>query len=103
MKVRRYDELLKARGYKVVEHTDYQGTNLFVKKHTYNTITCQVIKDTHGKAQTMSFVITSQISNDSEIQKQIDLDTKYLSTEANKIHECFELLRQMKSPKHIYF
>lgn len=103
MKVRRFDEILRARGYKAQEQVKYQGTNVYVKQHKYNIVTCMVQKDSHGKAQDMWFAITSQIEHDKEIQKQIDLDADYLSLEADKIHEAFEQLKQMKSPKHIYF
>lgn len=103
MKVRNYGQLLKARGYHVVEQTKYQGANVYVKKHKYNVATCTVIKDMHGKGQSIEFAITSQISLDPEIKKQINFDASYLDLEAGKIIEAFVKLREMKAPKHIYF
>lgn len=104
MKVRRYDELLRARGYKCVGHNDYQGTDVYEKEHSKNLIRCYIEKDSHGKAQTMSFNISQKnIPMTFEDFKTQEFDREYLWREANKIHECFELLRQMKSPKHVYF
>lgn len=103
MKVKDYGQLLKARGYKALEQTKYQGTNIYIKKHKYNVSTCTVIKDTHGKGQSIEFVITSQVSLDPEIKKEINFDASYLSTEAGKIIEAFVKLREMKAPKYIYF
>ena len=103
MKVRNYDQVLKARGYECIKSTKYQGTNVYVKKHTYNVITCMVGKDAHGKAQEMWFTITDQFHPDTEVQKKIDLDAEYLFLEAKKIRKAFEQLKQMKAPKHIYF
>ena len=104
MKVRRYDELLRARGYKCVGHNDYQGTDVYEKEHSKNTIMCYVNKDTHGKAQEMTFIIYNFTNPENfEDFKKIEFDREYLWREANKIHECFEQLKQMKSPKHIYF
>ena len=103
-KFRRYDELLRARGYTIVEHNEYQGCDIYVKKHTYNEILCFVEKDSHGKAQDMNFkFIWSKLQGSFESLKRIEFDREYLWREANKIHECFEQLKQMKSPKHIYF
>lgn len=102
MKARRYDDILRARGYKPVERTKYQGVNLYKKVHKYNTCVCQVIKDTHGKGQAIEITITSQISLDPDIQKEINFDASYLSKEAGKIIEAFVKLKEMKSPKHLY-
>lgn len=103
MKARRYDDILRARGYKPVERTKYQGVNLYKKVHKYNACFCQVIKDTHGKGQSIEITITSQISIDPDIKKEIELDAGYLQKEAHKIIEAFIKLKEMKSPKHIYF
>ena len=105
MKVRRYDELLRARGYKVVQYTKYYGTNIYIKSHAKNTIVCYVKKDTHGKAQEMTFGFENSNTDIKEFEdfKKIEFDREYLWREANKIHECFEQLKQMKSPKHVYF
>lgn len=102
MKAKNYNQVLRARGYKAVEQTKYQGTNVYVKKHKYNVSTCTVIKDTHGKGQSIEFTITSQVSIDPEIKKQIDFDASYLATEAGKIIEAFVKLREMKAPKYLY-
>ena len=101
MRVRNYAQLLKARGYKVVQHTDYQGVNIFVKKHKYNTVTCTVVKDTHGKGQSIDFAITSQISLDPVIKKEINFDADYLQKEVHMIGTSFMLLRDMTAPKHL--
>ncbi|MBP5468172.1 MAG: hypothetical protein J6Z11_02885 [Candidatus Riflebacteria bacterium] len=110
MKVRRYDELLRSRGYKCIQHQDYCGEDVYIKKHSKNVIKCFVQKDSHGKAQTMTFkFLTHQFENMNpdeltfEYFKEQEFDREYLWREANKIHECFEQLKQMKSPKHIYF
>ena len=104
MKVRRYDELLRSRGYKIVKHNNYQGTDVYEKEHSKNLIRCYIEKDSHGKAQTMSFNISQKnIPMTFEDFKTQEFDREYLWREANKIHECFEQLKQMKSPKHIYF
>ncbi len=103
MKAKNYSDILKARGYKVIEHTKYQGVNVYVKKHKYNVSTCTVIKDSHGKGQSIEFAITSQISTDPEIKKEINLDVSYLDLEASKIIEAFIKLKELKAPKHIYF
>jgi len=104
MKARRYDEVLRARGYKVIKHNEYQGTDIYEKKHLFNTIYCSVVKDTHGKAQEMNFMITggNKIPSDFEDFKRASLDHEFLAREAVKIHDCFEQLKQMKSPKHLY-
>ena len=65
MKVRRYDELLRARGYKIVEHNKYQGCDVYIKQHTDNEIMCFVEKDSHGKAQDMNFKFTWSKPQDS--------------------------------------
>ena len=103
MKAKNYRQILESRGYKANIVNKYQGTDVYVKEHKYSIITCMVKKDTHGKAQDMWFAITSQIKQDKEIQKRIDSDADFLSIEANKIHNAFEQLKSMKSPKHIYF
>ena len=104
MKARRFDEVLRARGYKCRERSEYQGVNIYEKDHKFNKVVCYVTKDSHGKAQTMSFNISQKnIPMTFEDFKTQEFDREYLWREANKIHECFEQLKQMKSPKHIYF
>ena len=104
MKARRYDEILRARGYKIVKHNKYQGTDVYEKKHLFNTIFCSVTKDTHGKAQEMNFTFTYGKRFPADIYefKKASTDHEYLSDEAVKIHEAFELLKVKKSPKYIY-
>ena len=106
MKVRRYDELLRARGYKQLDlHNDKNIVVTYQKKHLHNTITIEVWKDSHKKGQKMTISIQSDAKpiEDMEKFKLANLDREYLVREAVKIHECFEQLKQMKSPKHIYF
>jgi len=104
MKARRYDDILRARGYKVRERTNYQGLNVYVKEHKYNKVVCTVIKDTHGKAQSMTFNIYNTLKTPQDMVefKEQEFDRSYLVKEATKIHEAFETLKTMKSPKHLY-
>ena len=107
MKAKNYGEILKARGFKLIDftYTKYQGTNVFVKEHKYNRITCYVEKDSHGKGQNMSFSIVSQLmllKQEPEAAKQCKSDYEYLVQEANKIYKAFEQLKNMKAPKHLY-
>ena len=104
MKARRFDEVLRARGYKCRERSDYQGLNVYVKEHKYNKIVCTVVKDSHGKAQSMTFNIygTLKVTSDMTEFNEQDFDRSYLAKEANAIHEAFEKLKEMKSPKHLY-
>ena len=105
MKARRFDDVLRSRGYKVREQSKYQGQNVYVKEHLFNKVICTVTKDTHGKAQEMTFLIVGQherLPRDINEFKEAEGDREYLAKEAVKIHECFEQLKQLKSPKHIY-
>ena len=105
MKARRFDEVLRARGYKCRERSEYQGINIYEKDHKFNKVVCYVIKDSHGKAQSMSFNIFNQINripNDMVEFKEQEFDRSYLVKEAEKIFEAFEQLKTLKSPKHIY-
>ena len=104
MKARRYDDILRARGFKTRERTDYQGVNIYEKEHKFNKVVCTVVKDTHGKAQVMLFNIyhTLRFPQSMEEFKEQEFDRDYLYKEATKIHEAFEQLKQLKSPKHIY-
>lgn len=104
MKAKNYSQILKARGYEPAIINKYQGTDLYIKVHTTNEIICRVEKDSHGKAQTMMFEINQyKKPKDFEQFKKSEFDREYLWREANKIHEAFEQLKQMKAPKHIYF
>jgi len=105
MKARRFDEVLRARGYKRLDlHNDENIVVTYQKKHTYNTMTIEVWKDSHKKGQKMTLQINSVSTpiEDIELFKKANLDREYLYREALKIYECFEQLKQMKSPKHIY-
>ncbi len=114
-KFRRYDEILRARGYKKVHFQpdrygeteklySYAGLAIYRKVHTHNDITCYVKVDTHGKAQEMEFCIGQDYkTRDFETCKKVELDREYLWHEAMKIYNCFKQLKQMKSPKHVYF
>ena len=104
MKARRFDEVLRARGFKVRERTDYQGLNVYEKEHKFNKIVCYVEKDSHGKAQSMTFNIYNTLKTPKDMVefKEQEFDRNYLVKEATKIHEAFEQLKVLKSPKHIY-
>ena len=104
MKAKNYLQVLKARGFKVREHTDYRGTNVFVKEHKFNKVVCTIEKDTHGKAQTMTFNIFNAMRLPSNIDefKEAEFDRQYLTKEALAIHDAFEQLKTMKAPKHLY-
>lgn len=105
MKVRNYGQLLKARGFKCMERSEYQGINVYTKEHKFNKIVCYVEKDTHGKGQTMTFNIYNTLKTPKDMVefKEQEFDRGYLVKEATKIHEAFEQLKLLKSPKHIYF
>ena len=105
MKARRFDDVLRYRGYKCRERSEYQGVNIYEKEHLYNKVVCTVVKDSHGKAQSMTFNIYNQINRipkDMVEFKEAEFDRSYLVKEAQAIHEAFEKLREMKGPKHLY-
>jgi hypothetical protein len=106
MKARRFDEILRARGFKCRERptATYAGKCVYVKEHLYNKIVCEVDMDTHGKGQNMMFNIygTLRTPTDMEEFKKANLDREFLYREALKIHEAFETLKQMKGKKHLY-
>ena len=104
-KFRRFDEVLRNRGYKQLDqHNDKNIVVIYEKKHLYNTVTIEVWKDSHKKGQKMTISIKSDAKpmEDMEKFKLANLDREYLVREAMKIHDCFEQLKQMKSPKHLY-
>lgn len=105
MKANNYFTLLRQRGYKCRERSEYQGTSVFVKEHIYNKIVCVVTKDSHGKGVTMTFNAynTTRTPKDMYEFKSTEFDRSYLVKEATKIHEAFEELKSQKSPKYIYF
>ena len=105
MKVKDYRQLLQARGFKCREQSKYQGLNVFEKEHLYNKVVCTVIKDSHGKAQSMTFNIygTLRTPKDMDEFKDAEFDRSYLSAEAQKIYKSFEELKTLKAPKYIYF
>lgn len=105
MKATNYRQILKARGYKSVNLTDYKGICIYEKIHAFNTIRCYIDKDSHGKGQDIYFNFSSNIlktPRDMNEFRQAESDRSYLVLEAEKIREYFELLKQMKSPKYIY-
>ena len=115
MKARNYAQVLKARGYKrtmtdyvmsQVYRWDYQDGKIvvYVKEHKYNKARIVIWKDSHKKGLTFeaSIFTTADASKSIEDFKQAEFDRQYLATEVIKIHEAFEQLKQMKSPKHIY-
>lgn len=104
MKAKNYNQVLRARGYKARELSQYQGTCVYVKEHKFNKIVCTVVKDTHGKGQEMTFNIytTLRLPKNMDEFKEQEFDRSYLVKEATKIHEVFETLKTMKAPKHLY-
>ena len=105
MKVKDYRQLLLARGFVCREQSKYQGLNVFEKEHLYNKIVCTVVKDTHGKAQSMTFNIyhTQRLPKDMDEFKVQEFDRSYLVKEAQKIYKSFEELKVLKAPKVVYF
>lgn len=105
MKAKNYNDILRARGFKCMERSDYQGINVYTKEHKFNKVVCYVEKDTHGKGQTMTFNIYNTLKTPKDMVefKEQEFDRGYLYKEATKIHEAFEQLKLLKSPKHIYF
>lgn len=104
-KFKRFDEVLRSRGYKAVNQVKYQGTNVYLKTHLYNAVICEVVKDSHGKAQEMAFTFVGgkkTPAKDIQTFKEVEGDREYLTKEALKIHEAFEELKNLKSPKYIY-
>ena len=78
MKATNYRQVLKARGYHMVERTKYQGRNIFVKSHKYWNSYCIIEKDTHGKGQSIIFNITNnQFPKDMVEFKEAEFDIKY--------------------------
>jgi len=105
MKFRNYHQVLKARGYKVRELSKYQGLNVFEKEHLYNKIVCTIMKDSHGKGQTITFNIYNTLRTPKNMIEfgDAEFDRSYLVKEAKVIVEAFEKLREMKAPvKYIY-
>lgn len=100
----RFDRLLKEHGYHVRERSEYQGTNVFVKEHIYNKIICTVTKDTHGKAQDMTFLVVNtdrKLPKDMNEFKEAEFDRSYLVKEARMLHEMFEALKLKKGAKKV--
>ena len=104
MKAINYRQVLKARGYKVEESCKYQGLSVFEKEHHFNRIVCYIEKDSHGKAQTMTFnfYCTPRFPTNITEFKEQEHDRNYLFKEAVRIHEAFEELKAKKSPKYVY-
>ena len=104
MKAKNYNQILRARGYRARELSDYEGICVYEKTHMFNKIVCYVRKDNHGKGQEMTFAIynTTKSPQDMIEFKSAEFDRSYLVEEAKKIHEAFETLKILKSPKYIY-
>ena len=104
MKAKNYNQVLRARGYRARELSEYQGQCVYVKEHLFNKIVCTVEKDSHGKGQTMTFNIysTLRIPKNMEEFKSAEFDRGYLVKEAEAIHKAFEELKTLKAPKHLY-
>jgi hypothetical protein len=99
----RFDRLLKEHGYKCREHTDYQGTCVYEKQHIYNKMVCTVTKDSHGKAQEMTFASYNTLRTPKNMEefKTAEFDRGYLVKEARMIHEMFEALKTKKGIKKV--
>ena len=104
MKAKNYNQVLRARGYKARELADYEGICVYEKVHKYNKIVCYVKKDPHGKGQEMTFNIYGTMTTPQDMVefKEQEFDRSYLVKEAEKIHEAFEALKNLKAPKHLY-
>jgi len=102
----RFERTLKDHGYKCVNYTKYKGENVYEKEHLYNKIVCTVNKDSHGKAQEMTFIIHTGRKTPQDFYefKSAELDRGYLYEEAKKIFKMFEALREIKgSVKRVEF
>jgi len=104
MKATNYNQVLRARGFKARELSKYQGLNVYEKEHKFNKIVCTVIKDSHGKAQSMTFNIYNTLKTPKTMEefKEQEFDRGFLVKEANVIHAAFEKLKGMKRPKYLY-
>jgi len=104
MKAKNYNQVLRARGYKARELSDYSGYCVYEKTHTFTKMVCYVKKDTHGKGQEMTFTAYNTLRTPQNMEefKSAEFDRSYLVKEAEKIHEVFEELKSMKAPKHLY-
>jgi hypothetical protein len=45
MKAKNYNQVLRARGYRARELTDYEGICIYEKVHKFNKIVCYIKKD----------------------------------------------------------
>lgn len=104
MKAKNYNQVLRARDYKAIELSEYEGQCVYVKEHMFNKIVCYVEKDSHGKGQTMMFAISSTARTPQNMFefKAAEFDRGYLVKEAEAIHKAFEELKSMKAPKRLY-
>jgi hypothetical protein len=105
MKAKNYNQVLRARGYKARELSEYEGICIYEKEHIFNKIVCYVKKDSHGKGQEMTFQIYTGLCRspqNMEEFKSAEFDRGYLVKEAEKIHQAFEELKTLKAPKHLY-
>jgi hypothetical protein len=94
----RFDRTLKSHGYKVVSRSKYEGECVYEKEHLYTKMICVVKKDSHGKAQEMTFraVEGRKLPKDMAQFKDAEFDRSYLVKEAGLIHNAFEALRNQK-------
>jgi len=94
----RFDRLLKDHGYKEVSHSKYEGECVYEKEHLYTKIICTVKKDSHGKAQEMTFNAFNGRKSPTDMYefKQAEFDRSYLVKEADILHTAFESLRNQK-------
>jgi ribosomal protein L19 len=104
MKAKNYNQVLRARGYKARELSEYEGICIYEKSHKFNKIVCYVRKDSHGKGQEMTFNIYSTLKTPQDMVefKEQEFDRGYLVKEAEAIHKAFEELKTLKAPKHLY-
>jgi hypothetical protein len=99
----RFDRLLKEHGYHEREHSDYQGVCVYEKEHLYTKVVCTVTKDTHGKAQEMTFMAHTgkKWPKDMNEFKDAEFDRSYLVKEARMLYEMFEALKLKKGAKKV--
>lgn len=104
MKAKNYNQVLRARGYKARELSEYEGICIYEKVHKFNKIVCYVKKDSHGKGQEMTFNFYQTFTTPQNMEefKEQEFDRSYLAKEANAIHDAFEKLKDLKAPKHLY-
>lgn len=94
-----FDSLLRRNGYTAKERVRYGGVCVYEKKHTFNTITCYVSKDGHGKATDMTFRLSTSDEkwpNDFCGFKEASNDCLFLFKQAYSIYDEFKAASETK-------